>query len=59
MGNKLRGGDCPKIHVHAEGDYGKFILNHFNKVYEDAIPIKDWVFQNKENLPELSNFTSI
>ncbi|NOZ35286.1 MAG: hypothetical protein GXO80_08310 [Chlorobi bacterium] len=55
-GYKLRGGDCPKIHVHSEGDYGKFILNHFDKVYNDAVPIETWVRENIDLLPELTSF---
>lgn len=54
-GYKLRGGDCPKIHVHADGDYGKFILKHFDKVYQTAIPLETWVRENIDLLPELSS----
>lgn len=42
-GYKLRGGDCPKIHSKLEGDYAKFLLKHFDKVYKSAVPLADWL----------------
>lgn len=42
-GYKLRGGDCPKVHSRLRGDYAQFLINHFNKVYADSLPISEWV----------------
>ncbi len=41
-GFKLRGGDCPKVHSLRDGEYGVFLLKHFGKVYEEAIPLEEW-----------------
>ena len=41
-GYKLRGGDCPKVHAKIDGDYGKFIIKHFNKVYDNATELNNW-----------------
>ena len=43
---KLRDKDTPTICSDANGDYGKSILNHFNKVYFDSQPIAKWVATN-------------
>ncbi len=52
-GFKLRGSDCPIIHAESSGDYGKFLINHFNKVYEISITLSDWITQNKIELDEI------
>lgn len=41
-GYKLRGGDCPKIHSKTGGLFSDFLTNHFDKVYDDSIPLKKW-----------------
>ncbi|KXI26786.1 hypothetical protein [Paraglaciecola hydrolytica] len=41
-GYKLRGGDCPKVHSLKNGEHGVFLLRHFKKVYDEAIPLFDW-----------------
>lgn len=41
-GYQLRGGDCPKIHIGDDSIYGRFLLKHFEKVYQDAQPLNDW-----------------
>ena len=50
-GFKLRGGDCPRLRADSSARYGKFLINHFDKVYESAIPLDQWISENRENLP--------
>jgi hypothetical protein len=52
-GFQLRGGDCPKVHADAGGDYGKFLIKHFNKVHETAVGINEWYEQNKIDLEQV------
>lgn len=47
-GYKLRGGDCPKIHSKTNGDYGDFLLKHFNMVQSNADTLENW-YQSNHN----------
>lgn len=47
-GYKLRGNDCPKVHADIKGEYGKFLLNHFEQIEKDAMPLEDWVSANED-----------
>jgi hypothetical protein len=49
-GFKLRGGDCPRLRADSSAIYGKFLINHFDKVYESAIPLAQWIQENKAAL---------
>jgi hypothetical protein len=49
-GFKLRGGDCPRLRADSSATYGKFLINHFDKVYESAIPLAQWIQENKAAL---------
>ena len=51
-GYKLRGGDCPKVHSELDGEYSKFLLRHFNNIYEKSTPIADWVAKYHPKLLE-------
>lgn len=51
-GYKLRGGDCPKIHVQSNSDYGSFITKHFDMIYRDAVPLQEWFDEHEERIGE-------
>ena len=46
-GYKLRGSDCPNVHTTLNSDYGRFLLNHFNKAYLSSIPLENWIAENQ------------
>ncbi len=40
---KLRGNDCPKLHASSSGNYGNFLLRHFEEIYASSTPLETWV----------------
>ena len=46
-GYKLRGGDCPKVHSNIHGEYGKFLIKHFQEVEKCSISLEDWIKINQ------------
>lgn len=51
-GYRLRGADCPRLHVKANSEYGYFLQKHFDKIFEDAISLNKWldIYRNQLNL---------
>jgi hypothetical protein len=49
-GFRLRGSDCPKLHSLKGGDYADFLLKHFQKVYENSVPLLDWIKAHHPNV---------
>ncbi len=45
-GYRLRGADCPKVHAKVGGRYAEFLRTHFDKVYDDARPLENWIAEN-------------
>ena len=52
---KLRDKDTPTICADINEDYGKSILKHFDKVYQDAESIYNWLIKNYDNLNNCKN----
>jgi hypothetical protein len=42
-GFELRGGDCPKLHSQSGGEYAHFLRQHFDKTFDKAEPLDEWM----------------
>lgn len=45
-GFEMRGGDCPKLHSLSGGEYAHFLQQHFDKTFDKALPLADWMTQH-------------
>lgn len=57
-GYQLRGHDTPMVRTDVATYYGRCVMKHFERLYEDALPITRWMMKSysRLNRPELCKF---
>lgn len=50
-GFHLRGSDCPQIYSRVGNEHAEFLVKHFNRVYENSIPLAEWIKANHHSHP--------
>lgn len=46
-GFEMRGGDCPKLHSQSGSEYAHFLGQHFDKTFDKAMPLEEWMRQQQ------------